>query len=154
MVHAIQLFKQKKMKYVINNTICFFDIYERKIKQTISNISKRNDFIQKIYMITKDLLFIGGESKISIVNVNQYNIVRVIDTHGSSMINCICMLNQNVLLTGDQTNIIRQWRIEGDNLILISKGKKIHKYAVYSLVNLGDGHIASCSGDYTIRIWQ
>ena len=31
------------------------------------------------------------------------------------------MLNKNILLTGDCAKIIRQWKIEEDNLILISK---------------------------------
>ena len=76
-----------------NNAICFFDLYKRKIKKTINNISKPNYYIEKILMITKELLFIGGENKISIVNVNQCNLIRVIDVLGSSWISAICMLN-------------------------------------------------------------
>ena len=56
-----------------------------------------------------------------------------------------------MLLTGDK--IIRQWRIEGDNLILISKKEKAHDDYIYDLLNLGNGYIASCSGDKTIKIW-
>ena len=104
-------------------------------------------------MITKDLLFIGGENKISIINVNQYNLVRIIDIPGSSWISAICILNKNIILTGDYNKIIRQWRIEGDNLILISKKEKTHSGDISCLLNLGDGHIASGSDDYTIRIW-
>ena len=58
-----------------------------------------------------------------------------------------------MLLTGDNKNIIRQWRIEGDNLILISKKEKAHDDSIYDLLNLGNGHIASCSRDETIKIW-
>ena len=58
-----------------------------------------------------------------------------------------------MLLTGDGSNIIRQWRIEGDNLILISKKEKAHDDEIYDLLNLGNGHIASCSRDNTIKIW-
>ena len=104
-------------------------------------------------MITKDLLFIGGENKISIINVNQYNLVRIIDIPGSSWISAICILNKNIILTGDYSEIIRQWRIEGDNLILISKKEKTHSKDISCLLNLGDGHIASGSDDNTIRIW-
>ena len=104
-------------------------------------------------MITKDLLFIGGQDKISIVNVNQHNLVRVIDVPGSGLISAICMLNQNIILTGDYSETIRQWRIEGDNLILISKKEKTHSLDISCLLNLGDGHIASSSDDSSIRIW-
>ena len=65
----------------------------------------------------------------------------------------VCILNQNMLLTGDESKIIRQWRIEDDNLILISKKEKIHNGTIYGLLNLGNGHIASCSWDKTIKIW-
>ena len=30
-----------------------------------------------------------------------------------------------MLLTGDESKVIRQWKIDGDNLILISKNKKL-----------------------------
>ena len=58
-----------------------------------------------------------------------------------------------MLLTGDESKIIRQWRIEGDNLILISKKEKAHDDYISNLLNLGNGHIASCSWDKTIKIW-
>ena len=63
------------------------------------------------------------------------------------------MLNQNMLLTGDDGGIIRQWRIEGDNLILVSKKENAHDWHINVLLNLGNGHIASGSFDKTIKIW-
>ena len=84
-----------------NNAINFYDLQERKIKSTLNNISKRNDCDEWFIMITKDLLLIPGENKISIINVNKYNIIRIIDVPGSSWITSGCMLNKNILLTGD-----------------------------------------------------
>ena len=136
-----------------NNSICFFDLSERKIKASISNISKDNGYREWIIMISKDLLLIPGENKISIINVNYYKLVRVIDVPGASWICGVCMLNQNMLLTGDAAQIIRQWRIEGDNLILISQKEKTHDGWVNVLLNLGNGYIASGSSDNTIKIW-
>ena len=104
-------------------------------------------------MITKDLLLIPGENKISIINVNKYNIIRIIDVPDSSWITRCCLLNENMLLTGDYNKIIRQWRIEEDNLILISKKEKAHNDCIKYLLNIGDGHIASASFDKTIKIW-
>ena len=52
-----------------NNTICFFDLLERKIKTSISNISKYNGFREWFIMISKDLLLIPGENKISITEI-------------------------------------------------------------------------------------
>ena len=58
-----------------------------------------------------------------------------------------------MLLTGDESNIIRKWRIEGDNLILISKKEEADDYGISGLLNLGIGHIASCSFDTAKKIW-
>ena len=116
-------------------------------------------------MMTKDLLLITGYNKISIINVNNYKL-RIINVPEAGCIYGVCILNQNMLLTGDESKIIRQWRIEGDaqcairqwrievdNLILISKKEKAHDDYIFDLLNLGNGHIASCSGDETIKIW-
>ena len=76
-------------------------------------------------MMTKDLLLITGYNKISIINVNNYKL-RIINVPEADCIWGVCILNQNMLLTGDQSKIIRHWRIEDDNLILISKKVKTH----------------------------
>ena len=104
-------------------------------------------------MISKDLLIIPGQNKLSIINVNQYRLIRVIDVEGSDWITGVCMLNENMILTGDYEETIRQWRIEGDNLILISKKEKTHDKDISFLLNLGNGHIASASDDSSIKIW-
>ena len=103
-------------------------------------------------MMTKDLLLITGYNKISIINVNNYKL-RIINVPEAGFIYGVCILNQNMLLTGDSKGIIRQWRIEDDNLILISKKEKAHARAITELLYLGNGHIASGSDDKTIKIW-
>ena len=129
-----------------NQTICFYDLLERKVKASISNI-----YTCRMIMIKKDLLLITGCCKISIININNYKL-RIIDVPGVNFIYGVCMLNQNMLLTGDNASFIRQWRIEGDNLILISKKENAHDGHINLLLNLGNGHIASCSHN-TIIIW-
>ena len=63
------------------------------------------------------------------------------------------MLNKNILLTGDNKGIIREWKIEENNLILISKKKNAHNDCILTLLNIGNGHIASGSLDKLIKIW-
>ena len=63
------------------------------------------------------------------------------------------MLNKNILFTGDNNGIIREWKIEEDNLILISKKKNAHKSCINTLLNIGNGHFASGSCDNSIKIW-
>ena len=139
--------KDNEICYKNDETICFYDLLERKVKASIPNISTCN-----MIMITKDLLLITGENKIYIINVNNYKL-RIINVPEADWIDGVCILNQNMLLTGDDQCAIRQWRIEDDNLILISKKEKAHDNYITDLLNLGNGHIASCSVDKTIKIW-
>ena len=62
-------------------------------------------------------------------------------------------VNENMLLTGDYSKIIRQWKIEEDNLILVSKKENAHDNYINVLLNIGNGFIASGSDDSTIKIW-
>ena len=132
-----------------NDNIYFYDLNEKKIKSSISNINK--SFFMSFIMITEDLLLIPGENKISIINVNQYQLIRKIDVPSSGNIFGVCMLNKNMLLTGDCSGTIRQWKIEGDNLISIYTLEKAHKRQINALVKTEDGHIASASKE--IKIW-
>ena len=136
-----------------NNAICFYDALERKIKATISNISKDNGKREWFIMIKKDLLLIPGKNQLSIINTNEYKLVRTIEVPNASWITGVCLLNKDMLLTGDYSEIIRQWKIEGDNLTLISKKEKVHENDINILLNMRNGFIASGSDDKTIKIW-
>ena len=104
-------------------------------------------------MISKDLLMITGENKISIINVNLHSLVRTIDVPDSSWINVTCLLNENQLLTVDNNKKIIQWKIEGDNLILISKKENAHEISIGALLKLGDGHILTGDDSGIVKIW-
>ena len=141
--------------YSTKNAIGFFDILAKK-KYIIDNISISDQSNGRRVWLTKinnELLIVPGVSKISIVNINEHKLVRVIDNLDSSDIQGICKLKKNMFLTGDIKNVLRQWKIEGDNLILISKKEKAHSSMINVLLNLGDGHIASGSDDRSIKIW-
>jgi hypothetical protein len=59
---------------------------ERKFKARLDNISKHSYQYEWFIMISKDLLLIPGRDKISIINVNKYNLVRLIDVPNSNKI--------------------------------------------------------------------
>ena len=136
-----------------NNKICFFDLMEKRIKASISNISKRNYTDEWFMMINKKLLAIPGENVLSVVNVIEYKIARIIKYPDSSWNLGICMLNKNMFLTGGSARIITQWKIEDDNIFLISKKEKAHDGDINYLLNLKNGHIASGSDGGTVKIW-
>ena len=104
-------------------------------------------------MISKDLLMITGNNKISIINVNLHSLVRTIDVPDSDWINATCLLQENQLLTVDNNKKIIQWKIEGDNLILISKKENAHEACIGVLLKLGDGHILTGDDKGIVKIW-
>ena len=136
-----------------NSAICFYDISERKIKASLSNINKYDSVRALFIMIKKNLLLIPGENQLSIINTNEYKLIRTINVPNASWITGVCLLNKDMLLTGDYSETIRQWKIEGENLILISKKEKAHNDKINVLLNLGNGFIASGSDDNIIKIW-
>ena len=105
-------------------------------------------------MISKKLLFIPGKNKISIININKYKLIREIKVPDSGWIYGACMLNENILLTGDEKSTIREWKIEEDNLILIFKKENTHNNRyIFTLLNIGNEYIVSGSDDRLIKIW-
>ena len=102
-------------------------------------------------MISKDLLLITGKNKISIINVNSYNLI-TINVYNSGRI-VACMLNKDMILTGDDNERIMQWKIENDNLKLISIKEIAHYNRIYTLLKLGNGLISSGSDDKSVKIW-
>ena len=102
-------------------------------------------------MISKELLLIPGINKISIININTHNLLKIINV--PNRITSVYMLNENIILTGDDSGAIRQWKIEGYNLIFNSIKENAHNGTIWSLIKIGDGHIISGSGDKSIKIW-
>jgi len=135
------------------NDIYFYDLNQKKIKSKIKYVKTNGKIFMGLIMISKELLFIPGINKISIININEYNIIRTIDAPNSGTIIGACILNRKILFTGDENKIIKQWKIEGDNLILISQKENTHSKAIFYLINIGDRHIASGSMDALIKIW-
>ena len=135
-----------------NNEIYFYDLLEKKMKFSIDNISKFKEYRENFIMISNYLLAIPGENQISLININEYKVVRIVEVPNSDWICGVCLFN-NMLITGDDSKTIRQWKIENDNLTLISKKENAHDGAIITLLNMGNGHIASGSQDDSIKIW-
>ena len=138
--------------YCFDRNIFFYNLLERKNKASLSNISKCNNQREWSIMISKDLLLIPGEKKISIIDINRYKLIRIIDVPNSNWLCGAILLNKNMLLTADDTKII-QWKIENDNLLFNSQKENAHNGWINVLIKSGDGHIVSGSDDNTIKIW-
>ena len=133
--------------------ITFYDIREKKLKATISNISKRNYTDEWLIILNKNILAVPGENQITIIDIDKYKQVKIIKVPDSSWFLGSCKINENILFTGERNHSIRQWKIEEDNLILVSKKDNVHDGDINTLVNLGNGHFASGSDGGIIKIW-
>ena len=132
--------------------IRFYDLKEKKIKSSISKISCTGS-LGPFNIVTKNLLIIGGKNILFMIDTNLYQLIRSINIINSGCIYGFCLLNENEFLTGDSKGIIRQWKIEGDNIKEVCKKDKCHKGPIFAIVNIGNGLIASCSYDQSIKIW-
>ena len=69
------------------------------------------------------------------------------------MIYATLMLNKDMILTGDENKRIIQWKIENDNLKIISIKENAHDNYIITLSKLGNGLILSGSADKSVKIW-
>ena len=138
----------------LNNkhSICFYDMLGKNVIKIINDLELGFITLNSFNMIAEDLLLIVGENKLYIINVNQYDLIRIVDAPGSSFIFSSCVLNRNFFLTGDSNKNIKQWKIEGDNLELISTKENAHIDTIYTIIKLRDGHILTGAYD-EIKIW-
>ena len=91
--------------YNYDDQIYFYDLLEKKDKACLSNISKRNNQREWFIMISKDLLLIPGKYVISIININEYKLIRIIDVPNSEWLCGVCMLSKNMLFIDGPTNV-------------------------------------------------
>ena len=136
-----------------NSALCFFDLQERKNITKINNISVTNYIYDSLLMMSNDLLLAAGENKLTIININSHSIIRSIDVSGSSWIYSACLLTDDIILTADYNHRIIQWRIQHDNLELISKKENAHDSSIYVLKKIGNGLIMSGDGNGEVKIW-
>ena len=125
-----------------NYNIYFFDFVEKKI---ISSINKVNiTSLEGIFnMISKDLLIIGGMNTLTLIDVDQYQMIKLIELKNSLHNSGFCMINENMFITGDFNGTLRQWEIEDNEIYLISQKEKDDKEKIYSLLKINNGVFAS-----------
>ena len=136
-----------------DKAICFFDLLERKAITSLKNINKRIGTYDWFIMMTKNLLLITGENILTIINVDSHSVVRTINVTNSSWINAACLLTNNMLLTVDNNKIIIQWKIEGDNLVMISRKEKASENCIGTVLKIGDGLIITGDDGGIIKVW-
>ena len=122
----------------------------------INNINITSPIYDSLLMISNNLLLITGDNKISIANIDSYNLIKEITLEDSGFIYASCLLNKNMILTSDENKRIIQWKIEDKDLRLISKKENAHDAQIYTLAKMdkdGKSFILSGSYDNLVKIW-
>ena len=131
--------------------IQFFELNSRKLKEII-NINRDIHWTPSnlLCMINERCLCVGGANKITLIDVNNKNIIKEIEETGAHI--CLCKLNDNILLTGTNNGDIIQWKINENNLIFVCKKEKAHKTYIREIIRYNN-YVLSCSEDYSIKVW-
>ena len=137
-----------------DNNLCFYDIIEKKVITKINNIELRSYIFKCMIMITIDLLVVSGYNQLYIININSYELIKPINSPDSSFIICNLLLDENILLTGDNNGRLIQWKIENDNLKKTPKKEKAHNCKINTLLKIGNDFIVSGGNDEIIKIWS
>ena len=145
--------KDNEIFYYESNedTICFYDLDKKKIVKTMSNITVTA--FNSLLMLTRDLLLICRYNKITIMNVNTYTIVRNINVPDSDWISSVVRFTKDQIVTADENKRIILWKIEGDNLRMITKNDNAHDGCIFSLTKLPNGTILTGGLDCSAKIW-
>ena len=130
--------------------IQFFELNSRALKEIIKiNRDIHWSYDNLLCMMNERYLCVGGRDKITIIDINQKNIIREIEDKGVHY--CLYKLNDNILLSGNNCGIT-QWKISQNNLTLLYKKENAHQSTIYKIIRF-DKYIISCSDDKSIKIW-
>ena len=136
---------------VMKILFAFMISLKKKTNKTMSNITVTA--FNSLLMLTKELLLICRYNKITVMNVYTYNIVRSIDVPDSDWISSVIRFNKDQIVTADENKRIILWKIEGDNLRMITKNDKAHDGCIFSLTKLPNGTILTGGLDCSAKIW-
>ena len=95
------------------------------------------------------MFMVGGQDKITLIDIYTKNIITEIQENGAHR--CLFKLNDNILLSGKDNDII-QWKIDEYNLSYINKKENAHQKSIREIIKL-DNSIVTCSDDHSIKIW-
>ena len=138
---------------VSEDKIQFFDLNKRKMESQITGIKLYNGLSNNMININEKLIAVGGLDNILIIDVISQKKINVIAIPGSSYITCFNKFNDNILLTGDCSCTIRQWKITGEFLNQQYFKEKSHDFQIRFIEKYENGLIITCSDDGSLKLW-
>jgi WD40 repeat protein len=127
--------------YCLNNTKKVTSIHNNDICGWNNNMIKYGNY-----------LFVGGKNKILYVNCTNKIIEKIIPI--LNFIYTLYLVNDNMIIIGDNKGNISQLEINNNDLKIISDKKKAHSKEIHGFLALNNGDLLSCSTDGFIKVWK
>ena len=120
-----------------------------------TNVKKLyNGLTDNLYKLNDTYLLVGATNAILIFDVNQHRQIREIESLNSDLITSFLKLDNKCLLSVDCNGNIKQWIIDGDNLILENVKNRAHEGQIRMIRRNEEGFIITCSDDKSIKVWK
>ncbi len=140
------------------NTLDIINIQKRNIKKSINDIKFTiNDCSDILCLLSNNILAVGGNALITLVDIDSYLKIREINVENSGQIYSILKFTDKIIITGDHLGNLKQWTFdeESQNLNKTSFIKdKVHSSIVRYCLKINNNSFATCSDDTYLKIWE
>lgn len=140
------------------NILDIIDIKKRNVKKRINEIKFTvNDCSDILCLLTNNILAIGGNSVITLIDINYYIKIKEINTESPGQIYCILKFNEKMIITGDNLGNLKQWVFEEKEKDLIKTNfikDKAHSNIIRYCLKIDNHLFATCSDDKHLKIWK
>lgn len=153
---VVAIIELTNKKYIVSNgyddTIRFWSSETTKCIKTLVIQDCRCYNNNSLIEIQRNRVMVGDFEKLSIINVDTFQLESVFEIRCSCGIYSLCSLGSYcVILGSNQGNLVQintnECKIEGIK-------EKAHNGIIYGLLNLDDKTIISCSTDCSIKFWE
>lgn len=102
-----------------------------------------------------DVIVIGGKERVSIISLKDFQFHKYITYKRLVTADTICEIEKNVVVCGCNFGGMDSFiEIDIETEELIDVKNNVHDDALFSIIRLENGDIATCSYDKTIKIWR
>ena len=113
-----------------------------------------NGLTDGLYKLSDTYLLVGATNSILLFDINQHRQIKEIESENSSAITSFIKIDNKYLLSADCKGNIKQWIMDGDNLILENVKNNAHEGQIRMIRRNEEGLIITCSDDQSIKIWK
>ena len=145
--HIIEVKKNELAAIKEDGILDIIDIEKRYVKKNIKEIKFTvNDCSDILCMLTNNILAVGGNSVITLVDINGYFKITEINIENSGQIYSILKFTDNIQWTFDE---------ESQKLNKTSFFKdKVHSSIIRYCLKIDNNSFATCSDDCYLKIWK